>query len=136
MRITANGDVGIGTINPQAKLAVKGNIFAEKIKVTLAASDWPDYVFYKSYSLKPLADIERFIKQNHHLPEVPSAAEVKQNGLDLGDNQATLLKKIEELTLYLIEQNKKIEELISAATVEKTKSELLRKEVEILKTTR
>lgn len=107
--LTTDGNVGIGTINPQAKLAVKGNVFAEKIKVTLSPTDWPDYVFHKSYPLLPLHELEKFIQQNTHLPDVPSVAEVQRNGLDLGDNQATLLKKVEELTLYVIEMNKTIE---------------------------
>jgi len=104
MAILGNGNVGIGTACPQAKLAVNGDIFSTKVKVTLTG--WCDYVFNPTYRLRPLSEVEQYIQQHHHLPEVPSAAEVEKNGLDLGDNQATLLKKIEELTLYLIEQNK------------------------------
>jgi hypothetical protein len=102
------GQIGIGTLNPKAKLAVNGNILARKVKVTQL--DWADYVFQPNYRLRPLSEVEQYIKQYHHLPEVPTAEEVEKSGVDVGDNQVTLLKKIEELTLYVIEQNKKIEE--------------------------
>jgi hypothetical protein len=105
-----NGNVGIGTQDTKGhKLAVAGTaIFT---KVTVKALPWSDYVFYANYRLRPLSEVEQYIKQYGHLPEVPSAEEVEKNGLDVGDNQATLLKKIEELTLYMIEQSKKIEAL-------------------------
>lgn len=102
------GKVGIGTTNPQSELSVKGTITSKKVKVTLEG--WADYVFDSSYQLAPLHQVEKFIQANKHLPEVPSAAEVKKEGLDLGDNQAVLLKKIEELTLYIIQQNKELSE--------------------------
>jgi hypothetical protein len=106
--VTTTGNVGIGTADPKGyKLAVNGNAIFEKVKVQ-PYLNWSDYVFYPNYRLRPLSEVEQYIKQYQHLPEVPSAAEVEKNGLDLGDNQATLLKKIEELTLYLIEQNKEI----------------------------
>jgi hypothetical protein len=109
MRILSNGNVGIGTNSPGPfKLAVEGTIGARKIKVT-QETPWADYVFDSSYQLASLQQVEKFIQQNKHLPEVPSAAEVKKDGLDLGDNQVILLKKIEELTLYIIEQNKQVE---------------------------
>lgn len=107
--ISATGAVGIGTTSPQAKLAVNGDIFSKKVKVT--QSGWPDYVFYPEYRLRPLSEVEQFIKQQRHLPEVPSASAVEKDGIDLGDNQATLLKKIEELTLYIISLNKDVEAL-------------------------
>lgn len=103
----SSGNIGIGTQSPQSKLAVNGIITSKKIKVT--QEEWADYVFDSSYNLTPLHQVEQFIRKNKHLPEIPSATEVKKDGLDLGDNQAILLKKIEELTLYLIQQNKKIE---------------------------
>ncbi|THU39177.1 hypothetical protein FAM09_11720 [Niastella caeni] len=107
--IRDDGNVGIGTTNPQAKLAVNGEIYSKKVKVTQAG--WADYVFDAGYQLRSLSDVEKYIQQHHHLPDVPSAKEVETDGLNLGDNQATLLKKIEELTLYVIEQNKKLEAL-------------------------
>lgn len=104
-----NGKMGIGTttVPYDYKLAVNGKIIAEKLRVQ-AYAIWPDYVFQQGYSPMPLAELEHFIKQNKHLPEIPSAVQVEKEGLDLGDNQALLLKKIEELTLYLIEQDKRM----------------------------
>lgn len=90
-------------------LHIDGNTKTRKIKVT--QTEWADYVFDSSYYLLPLHQLEKFVQTNKHLPEVPSAAEVKKEGLDLGENQATLLKKIEELSLYIIQQNKEIIDL-------------------------
>jgi hypothetical protein len=125
--IMDNGNVGIGTVNPQAKLAVNGDIVSKKVIVTL--NGWADYVFHTTYRLRPLSEVEQYINQYHHLPEIPTAAEVEKNGLDVGDNQAMLLKKIEELTLYAIEQEKKINSLAN----ENKELKLLKKEVEELK---
>ncbi|MFL9482857.1 hypothetical protein ACI6Q2_08755 [Chitinophagaceae bacterium LWZ2-11] len=99
-----SGGIGIGTTNPSEKLSVNGNIRSRKIIVT--QQGWPDYVFDSPYTLAPLAQVEQFIKDNKHLPDVPSAKEVTDKGLDVGENQAVLLKKIEELTLYVIQQDK------------------------------
>lgn len=101
------GNVGIGTQNPQSKLAVNGTITAKKLKIT--QEGWADYVFDSSYRLQPLHQVEAYIQANKHLPDVPTSAEVKKEGIDVGDNQVLLLKKIEELTLYIIQQNKSIE---------------------------
>ena len=131
MRIMGNGNVGIGTTNPQAKLAVDGEIYSRKVKVTQIG--WSDYVFYTNYRLRPLSEVEQYIKQYHHLPEVPSAAEVEKNGLDVGDNQATLLKKIEELTLYVIEQNKKLDEQIKKNNDQNNILEKQQQEIDSLK---
>jgi len=110
MRIDKDGNVGIATSNTLGyRLAVNGNAIFVKV-VVKQKQNWPDYVFGSNYSLRPLNELEQYIQQNHHLPEVPSADEVKKDGLDLGNNQAALLKKIEELTLYVIEQNKKLEQ--------------------------
>jgi hypothetical protein len=108
MRIGANGNVAIGTttILDDYKLSVAGNIRAHLLKVYVTG--WADYVFEKDYKLLSLAEVEKYIQQHKHLPGVPSASEVTNEGLDVGGNQATLLKKIEELTLYMIEQNKKL----------------------------
>jgi hypothetical protein len=116
MKILANGNIGIGTLNPTEKLAVNGNIRAKKI--IISQTGWPDYVFDSSYSLRTLSEVEKFITKNKHLPEIPSAKEVEEKGINVGDHQALLLKKIEELTLYLInlkkeneQQQKEIEKL-------------------------
>lgn len=102
------GDVLIGTTAAQKELLVNGSIKTRKVTVT--QTNWADYVFDSSYQLAPLHDVKKYITQNKHLPDVPSAATVKKEGIDLGDNQAILLKKIEELTLYIIAQNEKLEE--------------------------
>ncbi|SMC75222.1 hypothetical protein [Pedobacter africanus] len=100
-----NGNVGIGTTDPRGyKLAVNGKVRAQEIKVE--ASPWPDYVFAKDYELPTLQETEKHIKDKGHLPGIPSAAEVKANGVDLGEMNAKLLQKIEELTLHLIEMKK------------------------------
>jgi hypothetical protein len=101
-----SGNVGIGTSSPTEKLSVNGNIRSQKVIVT--QSGWSDYVFNKEYKLKSLISLEKYIHQNKHLPEVPNTEEIETNGISVGDNQALLLKKIEELTLYLIEMNKKV----------------------------
>ncbi|MRG46030.1 hypothetical protein GFS24_12955 [Chitinophaga sp. SYP-B3965] len=107
--IKANtNNVGIGTTAPGPyKLAVEGTIGARKVKVT-GVLPWADFVFEPAYVLPTLAEIEAHIRSNKHLPGIPSAAEIKENGLDLGDMQQKQMQKIEELTLYLIEINKKL----------------------------
>ena len=110
MRIIDNS-VGIGTTNPGSfKLAVEGRIGAREVRVT-NANPWPDYVFSPRYELLPLKQVEAFIQQNGHLPDVPSEKEIRKEGYDLSKMDATLLKKIEELTLHMIELNKKVEQL-------------------------
>lgn len=111
--VITNGKVGIGTTAPVEKLSVNGTILAQKVRVSQAAADWPDYVFEKDYPLPALDSVEVFINANKHLPNVPGAKEVSENGVDLGENQKILLQKTEELTLYLIQQNKIIESLKS-----------------------
>ena len=111
--------VGIGTTNVTEsgfKLYVESGIRTRKVKVDMAT--WADHVFEPGYRLLSLQEVEAYINKNKHLPDVPSANTVEKEGLDLGNNQALLLQKIEELTLYLIEQDKtlkqkeeKIEEL-------------------------
>ena len=110
MSILNNGNVGIGTVNPDMKLTVKGNIHAEEVKIDLNVPA-PDYVFEKDYQLKTIKDVEEFIKKHNHLPEIPSAKEFEQNGVMQVEMDMNLLKKIEELTLYTIQQQKEIEEL-------------------------
>lgn len=139
MRITANGNVGIGTANPTATLTVNGKtligdpgltgfvginttgqyllyvqqgILTEKVKVAICTTaNWADYVFDKNYKLKTISELEAYIKANKHLPNVPSATEMVKEGLDVATMNAKLLEKIEELSLYIIEQNKRIEAL-------------------------
>ena len=102
------GNVGIGTINPTYKLSVNGKV---RCKEVVVESDWADYVFNKEYSLPDLNHVEKYINENKHLPNIPSAKEIEQDGLSLGEVQKKMMEKIEELTLYLIEANKRIEKL-------------------------
>lgn len=116
-----NGYVGLGTANPDERLTVKGKIHSEEVKVDLLVP--ADYVFEKYYTgtsalkadyvMPTLAEVESFTKANNHLPNIPSAQEIKENGLQLGEMTNLLLQKIEELTLYSIEQQKRIEALES-----------------------
>ncbi|RPD43233.1 hypothetical protein EG028_02750 [Chitinophaga barathri] len=108
--IDANANMGIGGNAQSAyKLSVHGVMSARKIKVT--QETWADHVFQKDYQLPTLAELDAYIKTHHHLPAIPSAEEVKSAGLDVGDMQAKLLQKVEELTLYLIEERKRNEAL-------------------------
>lgn len=114
-----SGNVVIGTTTAQKQLDVNGNIKARQIKVTQL--NWADYVFDSTYRLMPLSQVAGYIATHKHLPEVPSAEVVKSEGIDIGDNQVILLKKIEELTLYIIEQNKRNEALAARlAAIENT----------------
>jgi hypothetical protein len=97
-----DGNIGIGTTNPDAKLAVKGTIHAEEVKVDLSVPG-PDYVFEKDYNLMSLEEIKAYIEKHKHLPEVPSAKEMETNGVNLSEMNMILLKKVEELTLHVIE---------------------------------
>ena len=104
-------NVGIGTSDTKGyKLAVNGNAIFTKIKVK-AFGDWPDYVFGPGYHLPTLPELEKYILAHKHLPDLPAATEVDKEGQDIGANQQLLLKKVEELTLYVIDLNKKVEAL-------------------------
>jgi uncharacterized protein YaiE (UPF0345 family) len=118
--VLTNGDVGIGTNTPHEKLSVNGKIRAQEIKVQ--ATDWPDYVFEEGYNVGKLEELESYIKVNKHLPEMPSAKEIETNGLVLGELVKLQQKKIEELTLHLIEKDK---ELRSIAAKQKEMETLL-----------
>ena len=107
--VVDNGNVGIGVSNPLNKLDVNGLIHAKEVKVDL--QNWPDYVFKKEYGLMPLAEVEKFIKENGHLSNIPSASEVEKDGVKLGEMNAKFLEKIEELTLYVIQLNKELKQL-------------------------
>ncbi|MFC1226720.1 hypothetical protein ACFE6N_23150 [Pedobacter sp. BG31] len=110
MVVGADGKVGIGTETFGAeRLAVNGNIRAREVKVE--ATGWPDFVFQKDYKIGSLVDLARYINKNKHLPGVPSAEDVEKNGIELGEMNKLLLQKIEELTLYMISQQKEIDEL-------------------------
>jgi hypothetical protein len=111
LRVTGQGFVGIGTQTTNGyKLAVAGNIVAEEIVVKLK-ENWPDYVFNQNYNKPEIKELEKFISENGHLPKIPNAEQVSKHGANIGEIQIKLLEKIEELTLYLIEQDKKIEKL-------------------------
>ncbi len=112
MVLTRDGNLGIGTTTPDMKLTVNGSIHSKGILVDLNIAA-PDYVFAKNYDLKTIEEVELFIKKNSHLPEIPSAKELETNGILLAEMDMSLLKKIEELTLYTIEQEKKIKNLQS-----------------------
>jgi hypothetical protein len=112
-----NAEAGILFMAQNAEMKVfqidnNGLTHAREIKVDLSTT-WPDYVFEKDYKLMPLSEVEKFIKENKHLPEVPSASEVHVDGINLAEMNKILMQKIEELTLHLIEQNKRIEFLES-----------------------
>lgn len=110
LTITPGGDVGIGTSNTKGyKLAINGTMRTHSIKVE--TNNWPDYVFESKYELISLPELKNYIDQNKHLPELPSAQEVTKNGIDLGEIVKVQTKKIEELTLYLIEKDKQFDNL-------------------------
>jgi len=122
MEISKDGQVVIGDVNtvpytnnaPTYKLYVQTGILTEKVKVALSNDpygNWSDFVFDDDYELRSLNEVESYIKENKHLPEIPSAEEVCREGLDLAKMDAKLLQKIEELTLYIIQQQKEIDEL-------------------------
>lgn len=110
--VDASGNMSINTTAnaPGYRLRLGGKMICEEVKVKLEGN-WPDYVFQDDYRLKPLTEVEKFIKENKHLPNIPSATEIQQNGHELGDMQKKMMEKIEELTLYIIDQQKQIEAL-------------------------
>ncbi|WP_158826719.1 tail fiber protein [Mucilaginibacter lacusdianchii] len=110
--VLPGGNVGIGTSAPDTKLAVNGTIHTKEVKVDLAEMA-PDYVFEKSYDLPTLSEIERYITTHRHLPEIPSAKEMEKEGMNVGSMTLKLLKKMEEMTLLMIQQQKKIQHLES-----------------------
>ncbi|OFX31715.1 MAG: hypothetical protein A2X08_06640 [Bacteroidetes bacterium GWA2_32_17] len=109
MTIDETGNVGIGTPTPSEKLEVKGNIKACKVIVANPGSGWCDYVLKNDYKLLPLNELKNYIDSCKHLPDIPSESEVSKNGQNLGEMNVLFLKKIEELTLYIIEQQKEID---------------------------
>jgi len=122
--INEDGKVGIGTSSMgNHKLAVEGTIGARAIKVE--ASGWSDFVFNDDYKLRSLEETEQFIEQNNHLPEIPTEAEVIEDGINLGEMDAKLLQKIEELTLHLIEVNKMVKSQISRIDLLEAQNKIL-----------
>jgi hypothetical protein len=126
------GRVGIGTTRPEYgyRLSVDGKIKTKEIKVTMEG--WSDFVFADDYVLPPLAEVEAFIQANKHLPSIPSEAEVLENGINLGEMDAKLLQKIEELTLYMIEQNAKTEQLLEKVKELEQENQTLKEKMENL----
>ena len=106
--VKQTGNVGIGTSNPTYKLAVNGTIRSKEVRVE---SGWSDFVFEKKYKLPSLSSVEKYIKTYKHLPGILSAEVIQQKGLAIGEGEAKLMQKLEEMTLYMIEANKKISEL-------------------------
>jgi len=112
--VDTSGGVGVGTTSIPAnyKFAVQGKAVFEEVKVELAVA-WPDFVFQSDYILRPLNQLDQYIRRNHHLPHMPTAQQVAEEGIMVGEMQGKLLEKIEELTLYLIQQEHRIQQLES-----------------------
>ena len=119
MYIRTNGNVGIGTLTPQYKLDVEGSLHAQTLNVDsvlcaeeiIVRTNGADFVFADDYQLLPLSEVKAFITENKHLPEIQSAQEMQENGVSVSELQTQLLQKIEELTLYILQQEETIQEL-------------------------
>lgn len=122
-----NGKLGINTGSPDAELAVKGTIHTQEVKVDLVGSVASDFVFEDGYELPELDDTKTFIEANKHLPGVPSAQDMAENGIDLKEMNLMLLQKVEELTLHLIEMKKITDHLMEENTIFKEKITILEK---------
>lgn len=106
--VAPNGNVGIGTTNPLYRLSVNGTIQAKEVRVE---TGWADHVFDSSYRLRPLSEVQAYIAQYQHLPDMPTAKKIQEEGLELAAVNTLMMQKIEELTLYLLEQEHKIRRL-------------------------
>lgn len=113
MTLNGSGNLGIGTSDPDERLTVKGKIHTSEVRVDTDARVFPDYVFESDYHLITLEELEAYVKANKHLPEVPTGKEVEAEGMHLKEMNLILLRKVEELTLHLIEANKRIKKLES-----------------------
>ncbi len=109
MVVRGNGNVGIGTVTPDSRLSVNGVVHSKEVKVDL--SGWSDFVFEEDYDLPTLEEVEQHIKEKGHLQDIPGAKEVEEKGILVGEMNAKLLQKIEELMLYTIAQEKRIKKL-------------------------
>jgi len=126
VKILSNGNMGIGITNPQNKLDVNGRIHSQSVLIDM--NGWSDYVFKKDYKLPSLSDVKNYIDQNQHLPEIPSEQQITKDGLNLGEMNKLLMKKVEELTLYMIEEyegkkeqeqtNKQLKEQVAALRIQ------------------
>ena len=127
--INRNGNVGIGTSDTSGyKLAVAGNIISEEVRI-LPQINWPDYVFEENYNLPSLEEVEKYINENGHLKNIPTRKTVNENGFNLGEINAKLLEKIEELMLYTIDQNKEIKKQSQEINLLKAQLEFLTKKL-------
>ena len=142
MIVKSTGEIGIGTTSPSEKLEVngnaliQGNLESKKVKVTATPGSVPDYVFDPTYKLQTLNELEKYILANRHLPNLPNAREIETNGQNLGAMQLKLLEKIEELTLYVIEQGKSLNNQQDKLEKIENENSQLRKEIQQLKTTK
>lgn len=117
------GNIGIGTENPKAKLDVRGKIIADEVEIKV--NKGADFVFEPDYNLKSLSEVEAFVKDKKHLPEIPSEKQMQEDGVNVNEMQIKLLQKVEELTLYLIEQEKLLlKQSEQIESLEKKNSEL------------
>jgi hypothetical protein len=132
VRFDANGNVGIATTDTKGyKLAVNGSAIATAMWVK-NFTDWPDYVFKTGYRLPALNEVKTYIDANHHLPDVPTEQDVKQNGLNLGEMNRVLVKKVEELTLYMIEQDKATQEQKEISKKQQQQIDDLKQQLQLL----
>jgi hypothetical protein len=133
MRISPNGNVSIGTADSKGyRFAVNGSAIATSMTIK-PNSAWPDYVFKKNYQLRSLAELKDYIDQNQHLPEIPSEHEILKNGINVGEMSNLHMKKIEELTLYLIEKDKKEKEHSETIQILETRLKTQQEQIDKLK---